>query len=236
MTIKNLILSISCLLIFSATVISCKKDSSNTTSAPKLVGSSYTEEFDTVTSAYDRGWRFLNRSTPVGASEWVTADTTLFTTTSAYSNSSSNPGFIMCDNTTLCFGKIPDGVGSNWLVSPSTVMKNGDSIVFYAMSADNTFEDRLQLRINPSDDSLSVGLGTDVGRFTNLLLDINPMYDQSINPFQNTWTRYSAKIYGLSKPIVGRFAFRSFLQYNGGLYYMAGSAIGIDQVSYISVP
>lgn len=47
------------------------------------------------------------------------------------------------------------------------------------------------------------------------------------------WTRYEAKVSGLSKPTMGRFAFRYFVAGAGSNGY--GTAVGIDKMEYISI-
>lgn len=47
------------------------------------------------------------------------------------------------------------------------------------------------------------------------------------------WTRYEAKVSGLDKPTLGRFAFRYFVTGGGSAGY--GTAVGIDKLEYISI-
>lgn len=47
------------------------------------------------------------------------------------------------------------------------------------------------------------------------------------------WTRYEAKVYGLEKPTVGRFAFRYFVVGGGSQGF--ASTVGIDKMDYISI-
>lgn len=47
------------------------------------------------------------------------------------------------------------------------------------------------------------------------------------------WTRYEAKVIGLDKPTLGRFAFRYFIAGGGSNGF--GTAVGIDKVDYISI-
>jgi hypothetical protein len=57
------------LLVFFCTIIflcSCKDDT-YLSEFPPVSNQSFTEEFDTLQNAYNRGWRFINRSLPIGA-------------------------------------------------------------------------------------------------------------------------------------------------------------------------
>ncbi|MFM2362540.1 MAG: hypothetical protein RLZZ316_1442, partial [Bacteroidota bacterium] len=57
-TLKSFLLP---LLILTVVFVSCKDDSYLTTPIP-VKGVSFVEEFDTVTAAYARGWRYINVS------------------------------------------------------------------------------------------------------------------------------------------------------------------------------
>jgi hypothetical protein len=218
---------------------SCKKD--DKLSVP---GKSLTEEFDTLLNAYNRGWRFINRSIPIGRTNWqqgsISGDLT------AYSSKGTNEGFVSSDYAAT---SADVGVISNWIVSPSLTIQNGDKIIFYTRAViypvgtttDSTdYSNRLQVRINTTNDSLKVGNGSDAGLFDKLLLDINPAYAEyhtdpflnSPNAFPARWTRYEATVSGLSKPAKGRFALRYFIE-QGGISGR-GSEIGVDSVAYVS--
>lgn len=140
---------------------------------------------------------------------------------------------------------------SNWLVSPETMIQNGDKIIFYAYSKGLS---RLQVWANPSN-SLNVGNSiSNTGDFTLKLLDINPTYARKetnpANAFPTAWTRFEAVIQGLQQPISGRFAFRYYMQnqtpvtstspdpadYVITVYNeIHKSVIGIDEVTFKSV-
>jgi hypothetical protein len=138
---------------------------------------------------------------------------------------------------------------SNWLISPSVKMKNGDKIVFYTYSKGMS---RIQLWINPSN-TLNVGASyTESGDFTIKLLDINPSnFRPEENPalaFPTGWTRFEGTVQGLSAPVVGRFGFRHFLLDRPALAFSAvdptdydtlytqihRTVVGLDEVSFES--
>jgi hypothetical protein len=263
---------------------SCVPDT-NLTPLP-VTTTSFTEEFDTIQSAWDRGWRFLNHSAPIGrlwvdytatAPTYPHTDDVLFHpdwkngndnySFGAYSSKSTRSGYLC--NSWAANGNfpVPSGFASqyqaefwinNWAVSPPHMMKNGDKIVFYTR-CDTTA--RLQVRLNKTNtDFKNVGYTLEEsGDFGSLLLDINPNYyaprTTSVNSLyafpDGNWTRFEATVYGLDKPTMGRFAFRSMLPGTKGNIWGAPDAnpttsltdvlarlnlsiLGIDKVQYIS--
>lgn len=266
-------IGVSFTLFFTACV-----DDTNLTPPPPP-DNSFTEEFDTLQSAWDRGWRFLNHSTPVGriwvdyASQFPTyphTDDIIYHpdwkngnqnfSFGAYSSKATREGYL--SNCWSANGNFPVPSGAaddyasmwinNWAVSPETLMKNGDKIIFYTR-CDTTA--RLQVRLNKSNTNFTnVGYTLEeTGDFSSLLLDINPNYlPQGVTAFPaGNWTRFEATVYGLDKPTKGRFAFRSMLPGTKGniwgppnatptndLAVLLGrlqvSIMGIDKVQYIS--
>ncbi|HYJ38682.1 MAG TPA: choice-of-anchor J domain-containing protein [Chitinophagaceae bacterium] len=229
---------------------SCVKDETSRLIPPPTANQSFVEEFDTVTAAYDRGWRYLNVSEPRGTGLWTQAMFNNPNVTGlptpipfpAYSSKGSYVGFIGADFTST---SAASGVISNWIVSPVVSMQNGDKIVFYTRTVlypltggDSTdYVNRLQVRINSKNEGTDVGSGVDVGDFTNVLLDINPFlreahtlpYDPEAYPIR--WTRFEATVGGLNGVTKGRFGFRYFLEGAGsnGL----GSGVAVDSVAYV---
>src|SRR5438477_2103425 len=96
------------------------------------------------------------------------------------------------------------------------------------------FPDRLQVRMRPNGANSNVGTtATDVGDFTTLLLDINPTYTTSGYP--NVWTLFTVTVSGVPSPMLGRLAFRYFVE-NGGPTGANSQYIGIDSFSYDDCP
>jgi hypothetical protein len=213
---------------------------------------SFTEEFDTVTAAYARGWKVINVSDPKGTGTWTQGlyndpNVTGFPAAipfNAWSSKGSYPGFIGADYTST---SADAGIISNWLTSPVTLMKNGDKIIFYSRTVilpsptDSTdYGNRLQVRVSSTGESINVGSGNDPGDFTTTLLDINPFYKSYHSSaalfeplaYPSTWTRFTATVGGLNGPVKGRFAFRYYVQ-DGG-YNGRGTAVAIDSVAFIS--
>jgi len=211
--------------------------------AKPVADQSFVEEFDTLASAMNRGWKIKNVSDSVGGGVWQQGGgfPAWFP---AYSGNTSNVGFVGADYTSTA---AQAQTISNWLISPIVTMQNGDKIVFYSRAlqyddgtGDSTdYSNRLQVRINDLNDGFNVGSGFDPGDFTTSLLDINPTYIASsvltpqLTAYPTRWTRFEATVYGLNAPKKGRFAFRYFVE--GGGSNGLGSGVGIDYVSYKSV-
>lgn len=209
------------LFLISAFIIflpSCKDDS-YLTAAPPVPDQSYTEEFDTLLNAYNRGWRFINHSEPIGLGKWI-----------------NNGGIPPYSGVGVIFSNFTTGSStatiSNWAISPPVIMQNGDRIIFYTASL-GLFADRLQVRMSANGESLDVGTAaTEVGSFTTPLLDINPNYE-TVAPigYPTDWTRFEAKIFGLNGPTKGRFAFRYFVE-DGGPVGANSNGVAVDSVAY----
>ncbi|MEO7119576.1 MAG: choice-of-anchor J domain-containing protein [Ginsengibacter sp.] len=217
---------------------SCKKNYTE-----KIVpDQSFVEEFDTVSAAVARGWHLINESSPLGNGTWQDGGESppFF---NAYSNKGNNAGFIGVDYLSTSAEK---GTISNWLVSPSLLMQNGDRIIFYTRSYylfngtdDSTdYGNGLQVRMNPLNDSLNVGNAFTTGSFTTELLNINPNQNWSsviipnVVAYPTQWTRFDVTIAGLKTSVRARFAFRYFVIDGGS--NGNGTGIGIDSVAYKS--
>jgi hypothetical protein len=232
------------------TVQSCRNDE-YLAAAPPVPDQTFVEEFDTVSSAISRGWILVNASDPKGSNVWQQGGS-VSPWFSPFSSRGTYAGFIGADYTSTSAAA---GTISNFLISPVTTMQNGDKIVFYTRAlqypdinpatgqpnGDTTdYGNRLQLLINSTNDGTDVGSGINTGNFSSIL-DINPDYiPSSVNPalispfaYPSNWTRFEATVFGLSKPVRGRFAFRYFVE--GGGSNGLGSGVAIDQVRYTSI-
>ena len=231
------------------TLLQSCEDDSYLLAPPPVPDQSFVEEFDTAQSAYNRGWRFINRSDLIGRTNWQNPSVLAGIPFLSYSGTGT--GYLWADyqSTSSAAGTI-----SNWAVSPVLTMQNGDKIVFYTRAElsffnnDSTdFVNRMQVRLNKTT-SLNCGDGTDPGDFTVPLLDVNPFYyeflksafnnpadpfyQQARQAYPHVWTRFEATVSGLDGPTKGRFAFRYFTEEAGG--NGRGTAIAIDAVSYLS--
>lgn len=218
-----------------ALVNGCQKDYV----APATPASrSFVEEFDTVANMYKRGWVFNNNSRPQGAATWqqgiyqaVSGKTGItFDGFPAYSYQGSPDEYAFAgfasgnDVATL----------SSWMISPELEMRNGDKISFYARTfTGSTFPDRLQVRLNPNDNTADVGFdAAATGKFTQLIADINP--NLTATGFPQTWTKYEYTISGLPNTLVKRrIGFRYFVG-NGGPNGANSNAIGVDKFEFMA--
>ncbi len=220
-------------LAMATLIYGCEKDY---VPATPVVSKSMREDFDTVTKLYQKGWAFANNSRPQGAATWQQGvyESGKFGPDGfpAYSYKSSGDEYI--------FAGYASGneiaTLSSWMISPELDMKNGDVISFYTRTyAGSTFADRMQVRLNPTDNSTDVGITeASVGKFTTLLLDINPTLSTSATTgYPQTWRKYELTVSGLPAPVKRRVAFRYFVS-NGGPNGANSNAIGIDQFEFIS--
>jgi hypothetical protein len=224
------------LAITSLVIFGCEKDYKITNETP--VSRSYTEEFDTVSRMYAEGWSFANFSVPQGTGTWaqgVFAPGKFgFDGFAAYSYKSSGNEYIYANYTT------GNGLAdcNTWMITPPLMMKNGDKISFYTRTIDaTTFPDRLQVWLNPSDNTVDVGTQTALGtgKFTIKLIDINPTLTTTGYP--ETWTKYEATISGLPAVTVGiprRVGFRYWVT-GGGPSGNNSNYIGIDKFEFTAV-
>ncbi|NHM08117.1 T9SS type A sorting domain-containing protein [Flavobacterium sp. CYK-4] len=125
---------------------------------------------------------------------------------------------------------------SNWLISPSITVENGDIVTFYTRIGKNTtannasFADRLQLRMSTNGAFTAVpSTGPeDIGDFSEVLVDVNPTLNLTAYP--STWTQYSYTVAGLTGPTDCLFAFRYYVT-DGGPQGNNSDIIGIDTFS-----
>jgi hypothetical protein len=232
---KSTFSAFSVLALSALVLLASCKDDSYLLEAPPVADQSFVEEFDTVQNAYNKGWRFINRSEEIGPSDWgagMRGEADFM----PYSSRGNNTGYLSTDYQATAGAT---SVISNWAVSPAVTFQNGDRIVFYSRcrtyASGTDFGNRLQLRINTLNDGLNVGDQLGVGDFETALVDINPSYLEQPDAFAypNSWTRFEGKVYGLNKPAKGRFAFRYFVEGAGS--NGRGSAVGVDSVAFISV-
>ncbi len=241
---KGLLLLLFTCICLAVAFQSCRNDE-YLTAAPLVSSQSFVEEFDTVSSSLARGWQFSNASNPAGSGIWQQGGG-IPPWFAPYSSSGTYAGFIGVDYTSVKGGP---GLISNWLISPSITMQNGDKITFYTRSwaqfdgvSDTTdYGNSLQVRLNTTTGSVNAGSGDDAGDFTTPLLDINPgiIASSSTTPdphaYPTNWTRFEATVYGLNGPTKGRFAFRYYVPNAGVCATCAGNGVAIDKVQYQSV-
>lgn len=185
---------------------------------PPVPSTVFNETFNTVVPL-PANWASQNLSLPVGPTGWFQGNVGVFP-------GNTPPGYIAANfNNTSALATI-----SNWLFAPPVTLRNGDTLSFYTRTTTGTFPDRLQVRMNTTNQGVNVGAtNTSVGDYTTLLLDINPTYTTTGYP--TAWTQFKIPIQGLAAPTAGRIAFRYFVE-GGGPPGANSDYIGIDDVVY----
>jgi hypothetical protein len=182
-----------------------------------------TENFD----VFPTTWTLTNQSSPVGASTWAQGGGTAFSTGGQAGGATS---FALCNfQSTTGAGTI-----SNWLITPTYSLQNGDVVTFYSRkggtSAPPVYPDRMEVRLN-STDVTAAGNPTGVngvGAFTTLALTINPNLNATDYPF--VWTQYSYTVSGLTGVVPCKIGFRYFVT-DGGPSGNNSDIIGLDTFS-----
>ena len=181
------------------------------------------ENFDDVSSLLSKGFVFLNNSdpTPADGGAWSQGNPLVFDSFAGAPDSYIEADFTSVD------GEAP-GTISNWMLTPSLTVTNGDVLTFYSRTSTGDFPDRLEVRLSQNGDSADVGATADsVGDFTSTLLIINPDLSDA---YPTDWTRYEIALTDLPDAgATGRIGFRYFVTEAGS----AGSNseyIGIDSL------
>lgn len=230
----------------------CKKDSPiiNTPPAEEPPSLSFTEDFNNIGELGSKGWIFKNNSEPVGSNGWRQGRYEAvgspnykfpdgFIGFPAYNTTTSPNDFISCDVSCVNFS----GDISAWMITPLMTIKNGDVLTFYTRSPNDLnypvyTRDRMQIWANITDGSADVGnTPVSTGKFTKLLLDINPTYvenDLGGYPYE-AWTLYTITISGLDEPVSNaRIAFRYLGEDAGVDGPNYASIVGIDHIVFTS--
>ena len=184
---KKLLLSFSLLVAVSAT------------NAQNLI----LENFDTLgnPAVLPAGWQTTNQSDPIGTTTWFQGggSATLFP-----GFNGGQTGYIGANfNATTGTGTI-----SNWLISPTLTLQQGDVISFYTRTTTyaatptpaNTFPDRLEMRGSANGDFTVIPSGgiDDVGDFGEVLVEVNPTL--ALTDYPDDWTQYTLTILELKIP------------------------------------
>ncbi len=175
--------------------------------------------FDDITTLAGAGWSTLNLSSPVGSTGWFQGSTPF----PAYSGGATSYIGANFNNTTGA------NTISNWLITPSISLQNGDVISFYTRTTTpgtTVYPDRLQLRLSTNGAFSADPVGnTGVGDYTTLALSVNPNLTQEDYP--SVWTQFSYTVTGLTGQVDCRIAFRYFVT-SGGPTGANSDYIGID--------
>ncbi|PTM08726.1 MAG: PEP-CTERM sorting domain-containing protein, partial [Bacteroidetes bacterium] len=178
-----------------------------------------TENFDDITTLPGDGWSQINVSETTGLSDWFQGSPASFNAYSGATDSYIGANFNNTDTGTI----------SNWLITPVVNVENGDVITFYTRTITAPFfADRLQVRLSDTGgSSVDPTSFSDVGSYTELLLDINPTLVAANYP--DTWTLQTINIAGLTGATDVRIAFRYFVA-DAGPAGTNSDYIGIDDV------
>jgi hypothetical protein len=182
-----------------------------------------TEGFDDITTLAAAGWSFVNNSNPLGTTGFFQGNPGVFSAQSGPDDS-----YIAANFNNADFG----GTISNWLISPTMSLFDGETLSFFTRTDLASFADRLEVRFSLNGDSMDVGNTVDsVGDFTTLLTTVNAGLDPLGYP--SDWTMISAKFSGITPGVgaMGRFAFR----YTVPDTSVNGNYIGLDTLT-LTVP
>lgn len=189
----------------------------------------FTENFDSVDALPGQGWVFQNRSVEPWLG-WFQGNASVTFPAQAGAPSAYAAANFQSANTA-------DGTISNWLLTPTMSLQNGDVISFYTRTITGSiYPDRLELRLSTNAASVNVGSEpTSVGDFSTLLVSINP--NLLVGGYPTDWTLYTVTLSGLTGTVEGRLGFRYFVT-NGGSNGANSNYIGIDtlQVTAAAVP
>ena len=198
----------------------------------------FTYGFDnpTATMYSTDGWIGTNQSSPtyVGAPVWGIPTAAPTTTFAGGAQAGAAFSFALI-NFTSTGTSATTGAGtiSNWLISPSISVDNGDVISFYTRIGRNTaalYADNLELRMstNGAFTANPAAGADDVADFTNLLVEVNPALD--LTSYPETWGQYSYTVTGLTGPTEIKLGFRYYVT-DGGPVGANSDIIGLDSVS-----
>lgn len=188
---------------------------------PRAITEDFDEGFENITLLPGAGWVLQNNSDPIGTTGWLQGGTP-FDAHEGPANAYIAANF----NNAAGSGTI-----SNWLLTPEFEFNDGTEITFWTRTTEQFegFNDRLQVRLSTAGASDDVGTGaTDVGDFTEVLLEINP--DLQPNVYPEEWTQFTITLDDSHAGFTGRIAFRYFVT-SGGPSGSNSDFIGIDTFS-----
>jgi len=186
-----------------------------------------TQNFDDVSLMLSNGWTAINNSSPLGSDLWHNGAGVGIP---AYNGAANSYAAVSALSTTF------NGDISNWLISPTVMLNNGDVVTFSTVSNNNLlYPDRLELRLNPANTTQVGTLPAHTGDFSILLTTINPnlLADTAYYP-QGYWGPVMATVSGLPGATNCRLAFRYWVT-DGGILGTNSSTIGIDQLDVTTV-
>lgn len=191
----------------------------------------YSCGFDSYSTMISEGWSQTNQSAPVGPGNWLIPSSQIF----AFWEGAQGGGvtsLIYANYNSVGNSSVPATI-SNWLITPSIEVKNGDVVSFYSRKGGYDiapiYPDRLQFRMSTDPNTVIPSQGIDdLGSFTTLCLDINPNLTTTDYPLQ--WTYYTYVVTGLDTLTECKFAFRYYVT-NAGPFGTNSDTVGIDTFS-----
>jgi hypothetical protein len=182
----------------------------------------FTENFD----VFPTTWIRTNQSQPVGTSNWQQGNVSGFGT--GFNGGSTS--YVSVNFNSVAAGS--SGTISNWLITPTISLQDGDVIKFYTRAGSNfsSIPDRLELRLSTAGDASvipSTG-SSDIGSFATIAATVNPNLSANIYPV--AWTEVLYTVSGLPTATDCKLAFRYFVT-NGGPTGTNGNAIWIDALT-----
>lgn len=182
----------------------------------------FQESFDVFPSS----WTKTNQSQPVGIANWQQGIVSAFG--SGFNGGATS--YALVNFNSVAAGAA--GTISNWLITPTVSLKNGDVIKFYTRAGSNfsSIPDRLEVRLSTSGDLSTIPStgSADLGSFTTLINTVNPNLAPNVYPV--AWTEVLYTVVDLPVETNCRLAFRYFVT-NGGPNGANGNAIWLDALT-----
>lgn len=169
------------------------------------------EGFDDISTLTGSGWLRVNNSAPIGPSAWFQGNGVLT------AESGAADSYIAAN-----FLNAADGGNiSNWLILPSLVLQNGDSISFFTQGVASFPGDYLEVRMATNNGTDTGVNDTSVGDFNFQLTTIGA------SGYPTSWTLVTANITNLPVATAVRLA----LRYQVTDTSINGDYIGIDSLT-----
>ncbi len=182
----------------------------------------FTENFD----VFPATWTKTNQSQPVGTSNWQQGNVSTFGT--GFNGGATS--YVSVNFNSVAAGL--SGTISNWLITPTISLQDGDVIKFYTRAGSNfsSIPDRLELRLSAAGDASVIPStdSADIGSFATIAATVNPNLSPNIYPV--AWTEVLYTVSGLPIATDCKLAFRYFVT-NGGPTGANGNAIWMDALT-----
>lgn len=169
-------------------------------------GALLTEDFNDVSTLAGKGWVQTNTSVPVGTTGWFQGNTAIFVAASGPENSYVAANFLNAG---------PNGIVSNWLLTPTVTIVNGEALNFSLRLLGDGLLDTVEVYISTKGVSSVLADFQLLGAFSS----------SSDTGWTSESIFYSGAFNGK-----GRYAFRYFVDNTNS----NGNYVGIDNVSVVN--